>query len=117
MLSLDPDIDASETKVDQLEDWQQYAIKNIGLELLPCTRRYVILVFDEMKILEDLVYDKTGVYSHRFVNFGDVNEQLMKLEQSIDKDEPPELPTHMLTLMVRGLFMNLEYPYAIVCSS
>ena len=28
------------------------------------------------------------------------------------KDEPTELATHMLTLMVRGIFINLEYPYA-----
>ncbi len=65
-----------------------------------------------MKILEYLVYDKTGIYLHGFVNLGDVNQQLMKLEQSIDKDEPSKLATHMLTLMVRGIFIKLEYPYA-----
>ena len=74
--------------------------------------RFVIVVFDEMKILEDLVYDKTGVYLHGFVNLGDVNQQLRKLEQSVNKDEPPQLATHMLTLMVRGLFISLEFPYA-----
>lgn len=64
-----------------------------------------------MKISEDLVYDKTGVYLHGFVNLGDVNQQLMNLERNIDKNEPAVLATHMLTLMVRGIFTNLEYPY------
>ena len=45
-----------------------------------------------MKIQEDLVYDKTGQHLIRFVNLGDVNE-------------------HMLTLMVRGIFMKFEFPY------
>ena len=75
--------------------------------------RFVILIFDEMKIREDLVYDKTGVYVHGFVNLGSVNEQLLKLEKDLSSDKPPlELATHMLTLMVRGVFIKLEFPYA-----
>ena len=66
-----------------------------------------------MKIQEDLVYDKTGVHVHGFVNLGGVNEQLLKLEKDLSNDEPPlELATHMLTLMVRGVFIKLEFPYA-----
>ena len=50
---------------------------------------------------------------HGFVNLGDVNEQLLKLEQKMCTDEhQPELATHMLTLMVRGIFFKLEFPYA-----
>ena len=68
-----------------------------------------------MKIHEDLVYDKTGVYMHGFVNLGDINQKLLKLEQEIDGGEANvQLATHtcMLTLMVRGIFIKLEYPYA-----
>ena len=72
-----------------------------------------MLIFDEMKIREDLVYDKTGVSLHGFINLGDVNEQLLQLEEQTVNDKPHvELATHMLTLMVRGIFTKLEYPYA-----
>lgn len=60
-----------------------------------------------MKVLEDLVYDKTGVHLHGFVNLGDVNQQLRKLEQSVDKDEPPELATHMLTSLHLSCFSSI----------
>ena len=63
--------------------------------------RYVVIIIDEMKIQEDLVFDKTGVYMHGFVNLGNVNQELLKLEQEIEKDEGNiQLATHMLTLMV-----------------
>ena len=65
-----------------------------------------------MKIQEDLIYDQTGIHVHGFVNLGGVNEQLLKLEKDLSNDEPPlELATHMLTLMVRGVFIKLEFPY------
>ena len=64
--------------------------------------RYAVLIFDEMKIREDLVYDKTGVSLHGFINLGDVNEQLLQLEKQTVNDKPHvELATHKLTLMVR----------------
>ena len=75
--------------------------------------RYVVLIFDEMKIREDLVYDRTGCHLHGFVNLGDVNNQLQQLEQNVQNDKPHEhLATEMLTLMIRGVFIKLEFPYA-----
>jgi hypothetical protein len=40
----------------------------------------VVLIWDEMKIREDLVFDKTGECIRGFVNLGDVNEDIRKLE-------------------------------------
>ena len=75
--------------------------------------RYVVLIFNEMKIWEDLVYDRTGCHLHGFVNLGDINNQLQQLEQNVQNDSPHEhLATEMLTLMIRGLFIKLEFPYA-----
>ena len=78
--------------------------------------RYVLLIIDEMKIREDLVYDKNGCHLHGFVNLGDINDQLLLLEQSTHctvTDKPhTQLATHMLTIMVRGIFIKLEFPYA-----
>lgn len=75
--------------------------------------RYVVLIIDEMKIREDLVYDKTGTCLHGFVNLGDVNNQLRQLEMQSHVKKPYEcLATQMLTVMVRGIFIKLEFPYA-----
>ena len=75
--------------------------------------RFVVLIIDEMKIREDLVYDKTGERLHGFVNLDDINDQLRQLEKQADSSEPYDcFATQMLTLMVRGVFIKLEFPYA-----
>ena len=66
---------------------------------------------DEMKVREDLVYDKTGEMPHGFVNLGDVNNQLRELEANAGRPHE-SIATQMLTLMVRGVFIKLEFPYA-----
>lgn len=68
-----------------------------------------------MKIQADLVFDKTGERLHGFVNLGDVNEDLKKMELDVDSSNssPREnIATHMLTLRVRGILFKLEFPYA-----
>lgn len=49
--------------------------------------RFVVLIFDEMKIREDLVYDRTGNHLLGFVNLGDINGQLQELEQQVQSDK------------------------------
>ena len=69
-----------------------------------------MLIIDEMKIREDLVYDKTGRNLHGFVNLGDVNNQLLQLEQQAVSSVPQNcIATQMLTLMGRGIFIKLEF--------
>ena len=67
-----------------------------------------------MKIQEDLVYDRTGQRLHGFVNLGDVNSELQVLEKQVRDIASPcsNIATHILTLMVRGIFIKLEFPYA-----
>lgn len=73
----------------------------------------MVLIIDEMKIREDLVYDKTGTCLHGFVNLGDVNNQLPQLEMQSDVKKTYDcLAKQMLTIMVRGIFIKLEFPYA-----
>lgn len=75
--------------------------------------RYVVLIIDEMKIHEDLVFDKNGRNLLGFINLGSINEQLQELEKETQKSQPHEnLATHVLTVMVRGVFMKLEFPFA-----
>lgn len=58
---------------------------------------------------EKLVYDKFEMRVIGFVDLGEVNDQLDKLESGNSK---PEIATYVLTLMVRGIFINLRFPYA-----
>ena len=79
--------------------------------------KYVVLVFDEMKIREDLVFDKHSCELVGFVNLGEINNVLTEFERQckgetdavVDEDA---VATHMLTFMVRGIFTKLEFPYA-----
>ena len=82
-------------------------------------QNFVCLAFDEMKIKEDLVYDKNTGQLIGFTNIGDVDNQLLQLEQMCKNEIPlPKLATHMLTFMVRGLLSSLNFPYAsFPCSS
>lgn len=74
----------------------------------------VCLVFDEMKIKEDLVYDKHSGQLIGCMNLGDVNNELLQLEDACKNERPslPKLATHVLTFMVRGLLSSLDFPYA-----
>lgn len=75
--------------------------------------RNVVLIIDEMKIHEDLIFDKNGHNLLGFVNLGSINEQLKELEKETLTTQPHEnLATHMLTVMVRGVFIKLEFPLA-----
>ena len=73
--------------------------------------KYVVLALDEMKIKEDLVYDKHSSNIIGYVNLGNTEQQLLSLEQEV-KDGVSQMATHMLQFMVRGICMHLDYPMA-----
>ena len=56
-----------------------------------------VLIIDEMKVLEDLVYDKTGESLHGFVNLDDVSHQLQEFEKQTNAGKPHDsFATQML---------------------
>ena len=69
----------------------------------------------EMYIREDLVYDKQTGALIDFANLGNVNEQLLDFECSLQVENTssnqPSLVKTMLVIMVKGLFTQLECPY------
>ena len=71
----------------------------------------MVLVFDEMKIKEDLVYNKHTSQIMGYVNLGNTEQQLRSLEED-DQSIANNVATHMLQFMVRGLSQRLEYPVA-----
>jgi len=81
--------------------------------------RYAVLVFDEMKIREDLVFNKFTGEIVGFVDFGensmDKHFSALKKDCTMQKSKPLDertLATHMLTVMVRGIFFHLNFPFA-----
>ena len=83
------------------------------LSKLPEWKKHIVISIDEMKLKEGLVYNKHELEVIGFVDLGDVSNQLMKLEREClnDEDNPP-LATHILTIMVRGIFVPFKFPYA-----
>ena len=81
-------------------------------------QKFVCLLFDEVRIKEQLVYDKHNCEIIGFVNLGDVNNELLEMERAEKGDMQQCMAKNMLVFMVRGLFLKLEFPYAqFPCSS
>ena len=69
-------------------------------------------MFDEVRITENLVYDKYGVKNIGYVDLGNV---LFKFEQSCESgltENPVPVARYMLVLIVRGIFINVSFPFA-----
>ena len=74
----------------------------------------MVLLLDEMKIREDLVFDKHSCSLLGFVNLGDVTNALdhFKCQCKIENENNDKVATHVLTFMVGGIFSDLNFPYA-----
>lgn len=69
-----------------------------------------MLVFDEMKVREDLVFNRDGEIIG-FVDTGDINNKLMMLETRCADEQDDEVADHVLALMVCGIFFKLDYEF------
>ena len=78
--------------------------------------RYIVLAVDEMKIREDLVFDKFSGEITGFVDFGDegLDQKFAVLQQQCKRQSvfEREVATHKFTLMVRSLMFHLNFPIA-----
>lgn len=81
----------------------------VSLQSLPDTRKFVVLLVDEMKVKEGLVYNKHTGEIVGFTSLGNVNDDLLRLEQ---EGEHPLVAKYVLALMVRGIMFRLNFPYA-----
>ena len=76
---------------------------------------YVCLLFDEMKVREDWVYDKHSFRIIGFVDIVDINNCLNELQQT---GRQQAVASNMLVFMVQCLLLTLKFPYAqFPCSS
>ena len=94
-----PEQMARDVKLDKIE-WQ----------------KFVCLAYDEMKIKEGLVYNKYTDQLVGFVALDDVNDHILEFEHACRSPDcttqKPDLATHMLVLLVQGIFTGLKFPLA-----
>ena len=69
-----------------------------------------------MKTREDLVFNKHSCEIIGFVNLGKINTVLTEIKrqctgENISVIDETSVATHMLTFMVRGMFMTMEFLY------
>ena len=76
---------------------------------LPDSWRYVVLLIDEMKVKEGLVFSKHSGEVIGFTKLGDIKDELVKIEQNVQK---APVAKHLLVLMVRGILFTLKFPFA-----
>ena len=84
--------------------------KDVQFESLPSFKRNVTLVFDEMRIKDDLIYNTATGALIGFIEQGSGNDAIDELVNN-DAGEP-QLATHILALMVRGIFTNMRSVFA-----
>ena len=93
-------------------DLDQFLAEEADVDHLPDWKRHITLVLDEMKIKECLVYDKHETEVIGFADVGKINNHLARFERQCNGQEcPVSLATHMLVLMVQGIFTGLRFPY------
>ena len=74
------------------------------------SKRYVSILLDEMKVKEDIVYDKMTGNIIGFCNLGTINDELLQYERGGDVHLP--VAKHIFAVMVRGLFFKFDFPLA-----
>jgi len=64
-----------------------------------------------MKIKESIAYNKHTGEMIGFVNLGDINNTTCDLQRELNNtSDHPSITSHLLTLMVQGVFFNLDFP-------
>ena len=79
-------------------------------EELPECRKYVTLLFDEMKVKEDIVYDKVSGDIISFCNLETLNDVLLQAKRVTDAHPP--IVKHIMAIMICGLLFKFEFPLA-----
>ena len=87
-------------------------IKEFNLPNAPAFQTNVSLVWDEMKIRSGLVISKSSGKVIGFTSLDTVSHELGMLSQlGSSKEAEPELATHILVFMVRGLMVHVNLPF------
>ena len=90
----------------------QQLIETAKVNTIPEFQKCVCLIFDAVKVKEDLVYDKNLFQIIGFIDVGDLNNRLLALERAEMGEQYRSVASNILVFMVRGLFSDLQFPYA-----
>ncbi|XP_071855159.1 uncharacterized protein [Apostichopus japonicus] len=87
---------------------------SLKLSSLEPHQKLVNLIFDEMKIKAGLVFSKTNGKLVGFIDVGDVSKDMERFEARCteSKSEIPNVASHVLLFMVRGLTSSIKFPVA-----
>lgn len=89
-----------------LPEVTEQLLKEAKMDSLKLHEKHVALCFDEVRIKDNLVYDKHGLQIVGYVDIGDINNELLKFERSCNDDNsetsgsPLPVAKHMLVFMV-----------------
>lgn len=75
-------------------------------------RTYVGILFDEIKVKSELVYDKNSGELIGYCNLDKVGNQIMEFEKCSNTDCESDVAKFMLVVMVRGITTDLKFPLA-----
>lgn len=83
-------------------------IQEAKLGTLSEFEKHIVVLFDEIKIKEGLVYKKNTENVIGFVELGGINDILVKLEEADDSGNSlhPPIAKHILCIMIRGIFID-----------
>ena len=88
-------------------DLDKQLCRDAKIDTIPEHQKYVCIVFDEVKVKEDLIYNKYSSKILGFVRLGEVNDHLSKFEKSKDSETP-----HIVTFS-GFLFSDLQFPHIV----
>ena len=94
--------------------WPQptpHPYKDLADKMQGNDEKHIVLVFDEMKIKNDLVYNKHTSQIIGYVSLGSMEQQLLLLEEE-QIGVASHVATHMLQSMVQAISAHLNYPVA-----
>ena len=69
------------------DEVNQQLVEEVRQSSLPNRRKFVALLIDEMKVKEGLVYYKHTDEIVGFMSLGDINDNLLKLEQESEQPQ------------------------------
>lgn len=75
-------------------------------------RTYVGILFDEIKVKSELVYDKNSGELIGYCNLDKVGNQIMEFEKCSNTDCESDVAKFMLVVMVRGITTDLKFTLA-----
>ena len=75
----------------------------------------ILILLNRQVGWKDLVYNKHSGELAGFSNLGETNDQLLQFQRDLEGEKESNIPAlakTMFVIMVRGLFIRLNFPYA-----